>query len=98
MHLIIWTTLVHVIERQITVHYEDSDKGTVFGECFTYRPSIDIIYYPKERDDKGELIMYQSNPSLTIPPPPGKPPGNLFDERIPHPPGKESSKLRTLGL
>ena len=24
--------LVHVIERSITVHYEDSDKGTVFGE------------------------------------------------------------------
>ena len=24
--------LVHVIERPITVHYEDSDKGTVFGD------------------------------------------------------------------
>ena len=24
--------LVHVIERPITVHYEDSGKGTVFGE------------------------------------------------------------------
>ena len=35
--------LVHVIERPITVHYEDSDKGTVFGECFTDRPSIDIF-------------------------------------------------------
>ena len=23
--------LVHVIERPITVHYKDSDKGTVFG-------------------------------------------------------------------
>ena len=23
---------VHVIERTITVHYEDSDKSTVFGE------------------------------------------------------------------
>ena len=23
---------VHVIERPITVHYENSDKGTVFGE------------------------------------------------------------------
>ena len=23
---------VHVIERPITVHYEDSNKGTVFGE------------------------------------------------------------------
>ena len=23
---------VHVIERPFTVHYEDSDKGTVFGE------------------------------------------------------------------
>ena len=43
---------VHVIERPITVHYEDSDKGTVFGEFFTYRPSIDILYYPEERDDK----------------------------------------------
>ena len=39
---------VHVIQRPITVHYEDSDKGTVFG--------IDILYYPEERDDKGELI------------------------------------------
>ena len=26
--------LVHVIKRPITVHYEDSDKGTVFGEFF----------------------------------------------------------------
>ena len=37
--------LVHVIERPITVHYEDSDKGTVFGEFFTDRPSINILYY-----------------------------------------------------
>ena len=44
--------LVYVIERPITVHYEDSDKGTVFGEFFTDRPSIDILYYPEERDDK----------------------------------------------
>ena len=50
------STLVHVIERPITVHYEDSDKGTVFGEFFTDRPSIDILYYPEERDDKGKLI------------------------------------------
>ena len=35
--------LVHVIERPITVHYEDSDKGTVFGEFFTDRSSIDIF-------------------------------------------------------
>ena len=34
---------VHVIERPITVHYEDSDKGTVIGEFFTDRPSIDIF-------------------------------------------------------
>ena len=47
---------VHVIERPITVHYEDSDKGTVFEEFFTDRSSIDILYYPEERDDKGELI------------------------------------------
>ena len=47
---------VHVIEKPITVHCEDSDKGTVFGEFFTDCPSIDILYYPKERDDKGELI------------------------------------------
>ena len=46
--------LLHVIERPITVHYEDSDKGTVFGEYFTDRPGIDILYYPEERDDKGE--------------------------------------------
>ena len=48
--------LVHVTERPITVHCEDSDKGTVFGEFFTGRPSIDILYYAEERDDKGELI------------------------------------------
>ena len=47
---------VYVIESPITVHYEDSDKGTVFGEFFTDRPSIDILYYPEERDEKGELI------------------------------------------
>ena len=47
---------MHVIERPITVHYTDSDKGTVFGEFFNDRPGIDIIYYPEERDDKGELI------------------------------------------
>ena len=48
--------LVYVIERPITVHYEDSDKGTVFGESFTDRPSIDILYYPEECDDKGLII------------------------------------------
>ena len=48
--------LVHVIERPITVHNEDSDKSTVFGEYFTDRPSTDILYYPEGRDDKGELI------------------------------------------
>ena len=48
--------LVHVIERKITVHYEDSDKGTVSGEFFTDCPSIDIPYYPEECDNKGELI------------------------------------------
>ena len=47
--------LVHVIERPITVHYEDSDKGTVFGEFFTDRPNIDIFII-QERDDKRELI------------------------------------------
>ena len=48
--------LLHVIERPITVHYEDSDKGTVFGEFFTDRPSIDILYYPEECDDKRGVI------------------------------------------
>ena len=46
--------LVHVIKRPITVHYEDSDKGTVFGELFTCRPGTYILYYPEEREDKGE--------------------------------------------
>ena len=46
---------MHVIERPITVHYEDTDKSTVFG-VFTDHPSTDILYYPEERDDKGELI------------------------------------------
>ena len=49
--------LAHVLERPITVYYEDSDKGTtVFGEFFTDFPGIDILYYPDECDDKGELI------------------------------------------
>ena len=39
--------LVYVIERPITVHYEDSDKGTVFGEFFADRPSIDIVIIQK---------------------------------------------------
>ena len=39
--------LVHVIERPITVHYEDSDKGTVFGEFFTDCPSIAIFIIQK---------------------------------------------------
>ena len=47
---------MHVRERPITVHYEDSDKSTVFGEFFTDRLDTDILYYPEERDDKGELI------------------------------------------
>ena len=48
--------LVHVIERPIAVHYEDSDKGTLFGEFFTDCPGIDILYYQEERDDEGKLI------------------------------------------
>ena len=48
--------IVHVIERPITVHYEDSDKGTVFGEFFTDRPGTDILYYPEKHDNKRELI------------------------------------------
>ena len=47
---------MQVIEGPITVHNEDSDKGTVFGEFFTDCCSIDILYYPEERDHKGELI------------------------------------------
>ena len=47
---------VHFIERPITVHYEDSGKSTVFVELFTDRPGTGILYYPEERDDKGELI------------------------------------------
>ena len=39
--------LVYVIERPITVHYEDSDKGTVFEEFFTDRPTIDIFIIQK---------------------------------------------------
>ena len=60
-------TPVHVIDRPITVHDEDSDKGTVFGEFFTDRRGIDILYYPEERDDKGEkaghyaLLREESN-------------------------------------
>ena len=39
--------LVHVIERKITVHFEDSDKSTVSGEFFTDRLSIDIFIIQK---------------------------------------------------
>ena len=39
--------------------------------------------------------MYQSIPSLTIPPP-GKTPGNFFDGRIPNPRAKEEFKTPTL--
>ena len=39
--------LVHAIERPITVHYEDSDKGTVSGKFFTDRPSIEIFIIHK---------------------------------------------------
>ena len=48
--------VVHVIESPIAVHYEDSDKGTVFGEFFTDRLGIDILYYQEERDDEVKLI------------------------------------------
>ena len=47
---------VHVIEKPTTVHYEDSDICTVFGEFFTDRPSIDILYYSEERDDEREQV------------------------------------------
>ena len=40
-------SLVHVIERPITVHYKDSDKGTVSGEFFTDRSGIDILIIQK---------------------------------------------------
>ena len=39
--------LVHFIQRPITVYYEDSDKGTVFGELFTDLPGIDIFIIQK---------------------------------------------------
>ena len=55
--------LVHVLGRPITVHSEDSDKGTVFGEFFTDRPSIDILYYPEERDD-NQVIPSHGNPQM----------------------------------
>ena len=31
--------LVHVIERSVTVHYKDLDKGTVFGEFLLIAPA-----------------------------------------------------------
>ena len=39
--------LAHVIERPITVHYEDSDKGPVFEELVTDHPNIDIFIIQK---------------------------------------------------
>ena len=46
----------HVIERPITVHYEDSDKSAVFGEFLLIAIAQIFFYYPEERDEKGELI------------------------------------------
>ena len=48
--------LVHVIDRPITNHYKDSGQRHCIWKIFTDPPSIDILYYPEERDDKGELI------------------------------------------
>ena len=48
--------VVHVIDKPTTVHYENSDEGTVFGELFTDRLSIDILYFSEEHDDKEDLI------------------------------------------
>ena len=31
-------------------------KALYLENFFADRPSIDILYYPEERDDKGELI------------------------------------------
>ena len=47
--------LVHVIERPITVHFETQTRHC-FWRSSTDCSSIDILYYPEERDDKGELI------------------------------------------
>ena len=47
---------MHVIERPITVHYETQRQRHCIWRSFTDCPSIDILYYPEERDDKGELI------------------------------------------
>ena len=37
--------LVHLIERPITIHYEDSDKGTVFGELFTVHSTVCLLEF-----------------------------------------------------
>ena len=55
---------VHVTERPITVHCENSDKGTVFGEFFTDCPSIDILYCTEERDDKGKHYVLLKRATL----------------------------------
>ena len=51
---------MHVIERPITVHCEDLDKGTVSAEFFTDGPSIDILYYLEKRDDKFKEELKKS--------------------------------------
>ena len=49
--------LVHVVERPITVHEETQTRQRhCVWRSFTYCPSTGILYYPEERDDKGELI------------------------------------------
>ena len=37
---------VHVIERPITVHNENSDKGTVFGEFFSQSANLHLLFEP----------------------------------------------------
>ena len=45
--------LVHVAERLFTMRLR---QRHCIWKRFTDCPSIDILYYPEERDDKGELI------------------------------------------
>ena len=47
--------LVHVVESQSLFTTRLRERRCIW-RSFTDCPSIDILYYPEERDDKGELI------------------------------------------
>ena len=81
-----------VVVDLLSVLSEEDKYKVYFDNFFTSLKLVDKLTEKKigttgtVRDNRIEKcpIMYQSIPSLTIPPP-----GNFFDRRIPHPSGKK---------